>query len=58
MGHKINTAVFYTKEENFFPINVLYKKFQDFELKNEYPWILTKKCKKISIFNVLTVNKF
>ena len=34
-GHKINTGVFYTKKANFFPINVLYKKFQDFELKNE-----------------------
>ena len=33
--HKINTGVFYTKKANFFPINVLYKKFQDFELKNE-----------------------
>ena len=34
-GHKINTGVFYTKKANFFPMNVLYKKFQDFELKNE-----------------------
>ena len=34
-SHKINTGVFYTKKANFFPINVLYKKFQDFELKNE-----------------------
>ena len=33
-GHKINTGVFYTKKANFFPINVLYRKFQDFELKN------------------------
>ena len=34
-GHKINTGVLYTKKANFFPINVLYKKYQDFELKNE-----------------------
>ena len=34
-GHKINTGVFYTKKANFFPINVLYKKFQDFQLKNK-----------------------
>ena len=32
-GHKINTSIFYRKNPNFLPINVLYKKFNDFELK-------------------------
>ena len=27
-GHKINTGIFYRKNANFFPINVLYKIFQ------------------------------
>ena len=32
-GHKINTGIFYRKNANFFPINVLYKIFQIFNQK-------------------------
>ena len=32
-GYKRNTSICYRKNRNFLPINVLYKKFKDFELK-------------------------
>ena len=32
-GHKINTGIFYRENANFFPINVLYKIFQNYSIK-------------------------
>ena len=44
-GHKINTGIFYRKNANFFPINVLYKIFQILNQKNHENCHLLKKVK-------------
>ena len=50
--HKINTGIFYRKNADFFPINVLYKIFQIFNQRKSWKLPFTEKSKNFEILRL------